>query len=60
MAEYQQVSVEYVRAIKDFVSHEPSVLSFKKDNIIRVVKSKHLHLAKGRSLCAMLFSMSPS
>lgn len=49
IVEYQQSSVEYVRAIRDVHSTEPSVLSFKKDNIIRVAKNKHLHLAKGRS-----------
>lgn len=41
--------MEYVRAIKEVHSSEPSVLSFKKDNIIRVVKNKHLHLAKGKT-----------
>lgn len=34
----------------DHSSHEPSLLSFKKDCIIRLVKNKHLHLANGKLL----------
>ena len=46
--EYQQTNVEFVRAIKDCQNHqEPSMLSFRKDMIIRVVRNKHLQLAKG-------------
>lgn len=45
--EYQQTNVEFVRAIKDCHNQEPSMLSFKKDTIIRVVRNKHLQLAKG-------------
>ncbi|KAI2804564.1 Myosin and Kinesin Tail domain protein [Blomia tropicalis] len=58
VVEHQQSNVEYVRTIKDYVSNEPSVLSFKKDSIIRVVKNRHLHLAKGWSFGVLEFGES--
>ncbi|KAH9517053.1 hypothetical protein DERF_007753 [Dermatophagoides farinae] len=56
--EYQQTNVEFVRAIKDCHNQEPSMLSFKKDTIIRVVRNKHLQLAKGWAFGVLEFGES--
>ncbi|KAH9423690.1 hypothetical protein DERP_005271 [Dermatophagoides pteronyssinus] len=57
--EYQQTNVEFVRAIKDCQNHqEPSMLSFRKDMIIRVVRNKHLQLAKGWAFGVLEFGES--
>jgi hypothetical protein len=42
--------VEFVRALKDYSSGEPSLLGFRKGDIIRILKNKNLHLAKGNHL----------
>ncbi len=42
--------VEFVRALKDYSSGEPSLLGFRKGDIIRILKNKNLHLAKGNLL----------
>ncbi|GBM19266.1 hypothetical protein AVEN_259857-1 [Araneus ventricosus] len=38
---------EYVRAVADYVTREATLLSFRENDIIRVVKNRNLHLDKG-------------
>lgn len=48
LAEHQHSNVEYVRTLRDFATNEESMLSFKKDTIIRVVRNRNLNLNKGK------------
>ncbi|GBM19270.1 hypothetical protein AVEN_259857-3 [Araneus ventricosus] len=40
---------EYVRAVADYVTREATLLSFRENDIIRVVKNRNLHLDKVRN-----------
>ncbi|RWS08858.1 Unconventional myosin-XV-like protein, partial [Dinothrombium tinctorium] len=42
-----KAEAEFVKAVSDHVAVEPSLLNFSKGSIIRLVKNKNLHLAKG-------------
>ena len=42
-----------MRAVKDFSSDEPSILDFKKGDVIRILKNKNLQLSKGKHVLSV-------
>lgn len=42
-----QADVEFVRAIEDHVVKDATLLSFRKGDVIRIVRSRNMHISKG-------------
>lgn len=45
-----QADVEFVRAIEDHSVKDATLLSFRKGDVIRIVRSRNMHISKGNSL----------
>lgn len=46
-----QAEVEFVRAIEDHCVQDATLLSFRKGDVIRIVRSRNMHISKGNSSC---------
>ena len=48
-APWMQGDVEFVRAIEDHCVRDATLLSFRKGDVIRIVRSRNMHISKGEA-----------